>query len=70
MTYNFYDEYSIARNQFHNKQFPSEYLDDILVRLAYHSSAIEGNTISLIRFPKELHYVSCLKLKIIEVLLH
>lgn len=47
MTYNFYDEYSIARNQFHNQQFPSEYLDDILVRLAYHSSAIEGNTISL-----------------------
>ena len=40
MTYNFYDEYSIARNQFHNQQFPSEYLDDILVRLAYHSSAI------------------------------
>lgn len=26
---------------------PKEYLDDILVRLAHHSSAIEGNTISL-----------------------
>ena len=25
----------------------SEYLDDVLVRLAHHSSAIEGNTISL-----------------------
>ncbi len=47
MNYGFYDEYSIARNQFHNRKFPMEYLDDILVRLAYHSSAIEGNTISL-----------------------
>src|SRR5699024_3877829 len=47
MTYNFYDEYSIARNQFHNQHFPSEYLDIILVRLAYHSSVIDGNTISL-----------------------
>ncbi|EOW1885535.1 Fic family protein [Enterococcus hirae] len=47
MTYHFYDEYSIARNQFYHQQFPSEYLDDILVRFAYHSSAIEGNTISL-----------------------
>jgi len=27
--------------------FTSEYLDDVLVRLAHHSSAIEGNTISL-----------------------
>lgn len=26
---------------------PEEYLQDILVRLAHHSSAIEGNTISL-----------------------
>lgn len=41
------DEYAIARNQFENQQFSSEYLDDILVRLAHHSSAIEGNTISL-----------------------
>jgi len=29
------------------QKFPEEYLDDILVRLAHHSSAIEGNTISL-----------------------
>lgn len=29
------------------KKLPKEYLDDILVRLAHHSSAIEGNTISL-----------------------
>ncbi|GAA0368602.1 Fic family protein [Bacillus horti] len=29
------------------RKFPNEYLDDILVRLAHHSSAIEGNTISL-----------------------
>src|SRR5699024_7472103 len=28
-------------------KLPKEYLDDILVRLAHHSSAIEGNTISL-----------------------
>lgn len=26
---------------------PHDYLDDVLVRMAYHSSAIEGNTISL-----------------------
>ena len=26
---------------------PREYIDDLLVRIAYHSSAIEGNTISL-----------------------
>ncbi|SER54138.1 Fic/DOC family protein [Isobaculum melis] len=26
---------------------PQEYLEDVLIRLAYHSSAIEGNTISL-----------------------
>ncbi|MDM5335807.1 Fic family protein [Fictibacillus enclensis] len=30
-----------------NKNLPKEYLDDVLVRLAHHSSAIEGNTISL-----------------------
>ena len=29
------------------KNITSEYLDDVLVRLAHHSSAIEGNTISL-----------------------
>ena len=29
------------------KTFTNEYLDDVLVRLAHHSSAIEGNTISL-----------------------
>lgn len=29
------------------RMLPKEYLDDILVRLAHHSSAIEGNTISL-----------------------
>lgn len=29
------------------KKLPKEYLDDILVRLAHHSSAIEGNTITL-----------------------
>ncbi|MDN6194534.1 MAG: Fic family protein [Alkalibacterium sp.] len=29
------------------QSFSKEYLDDILVRLAHHSSAIEGNTISL-----------------------
>lgn len=29
------------------RKFPNEYLDDVLVRLAHHSSAIEGNTISL-----------------------
>lgn len=29
------------------KKLPKEYLDDILVRLAHHSTAIEGNTISL-----------------------
>src|SRR5690625_5288619 len=29
------------------KKLPKEYLDDVLVRLAHHSSAIEGNTISL-----------------------
>lgn len=29
------------------KQFTNDYLDDLLVRLAHHSSAIEGNTISL-----------------------
>lgn len=28
-------------------KLPKEYLDDILVRMAHHSSAIEGNTISL-----------------------
>ncbi|OLF48892.1 hypothetical protein BU202_00995 [Streptococcus cuniculi] len=27
--------------------YKPDYLDDILVRMAYHSSAIEGNTISL-----------------------
>ncbi len=30
-----------------DKKITSDYLDDILVRLAYHSSAIEGNTITL-----------------------
>ncbi|MCR03557.1 Fic family protein, partial [Listeria monocytogenes] len=30
-----------------NPRFPKEYLQDVLVRLAHHSSAIEGNTISL-----------------------
>ncbi|EDN9701572.1 Fic family protein, partial [Listeria monocytogenes] len=30
-----------------NQRFPNEYLQDVLVRLAHHSSAIEGNTISL-----------------------
>lgn len=29
------------------RKFTNEYLDDVLVRLAHHSSAIEGNTISL-----------------------
>lgn len=29
------------------KKLPKEYSDDILVRLAHHSTAIEGNTISL-----------------------
>lgn len=29
------------------KKLPKEYLDDIMVRLAHHSTAIEGNTISL-----------------------
>lgn len=29
------------------KRLPKEYLDDILVRLAHHSSALEGNTITL-----------------------
>lgn len=29
------------------RAFPKEYLDDILVRLAHHSSALEGNTITL-----------------------
>jgi len=29
------------------KTLPREYLDDILVRLAHHSSALEGNTITL-----------------------
>lgn len=29
------------------KVFPIEYVDDILVRLAHHSSALEGNTITL-----------------------
>lgn len=29
------------------KNLPKEYLDDILVRLAHHSSALEGNTITL-----------------------
>ncbi len=28
-------------------QYSQDYLDDILVRMAYHSSGIEGNTISL-----------------------
>ena len=28
-------------------KFPQDYLDDILVRMAYHNSAIEGNTITL-----------------------
>ncbi|MCH5033957.1 Fic family protein, partial [Listeria monocytogenes] len=28
-----------------NPRFPKEYLQDVLVRLAHHSSAIEGNTI-------------------------
>lgn len=28
-------------------KLPPEYLDDVLIRLAHHSSAIEGNTISL-----------------------
>ncbi|HGL7697670.1 TPA: hypothetical protein ACKB0Z_002034, partial [Streptococcus pneumoniae] len=27
--------------------YAQDYLDDILVRMAYHSSGIEGNTISL-----------------------
>ena len=27
--------------------YPSQYLDDVLVRMSYHSSGIEGNTISL-----------------------
>ena len=27
--------------------YPQDYLDDILIRIAYHSSGIEGNTISL-----------------------
>ncbi|SJN43705.1 hypothetical protein FM115_10150 [Marinilactibacillus psychrotolerans 42ea] len=30
-------------------QLPSEYLDDLLVSLAHHSSGIEGNTITLER---------------------
>lgn len=30
------------------KRLPKEYLDDILVRLAHHSSALEGNTITLV----------------------
>ncbi|WP_193768842.1 Fic family protein [Metasolibacillus meyeri] len=29
------------------RKLPQEYLDDILVRLAHHSSALEGNTITL-----------------------
>lgn len=29
------------------KRLPQEYLDDVLVRLAHHSTALEGNTISL-----------------------
>lgn len=29
------------------QRFSQDYLDDILVRLAYHSAGIEGNTISL-----------------------
>jgi len=29
------------------QKITSEYLDDVLVRLAHHSSAIEGNTITL-----------------------
>lgn len=29
------------------KTYPKEYIDDILVRFAHHSSAIEGNTITL-----------------------
>lgn len=29
------------------KKLPKEYLDDTLVRLAHHSSALEGNTITL-----------------------
>lgn len=29
-------------------RFTGEYLDDVLVRLAHHSSAIEGNTLSLV----------------------
>ncbi|SDN47131.1 Fic family protein [Fictibacillus solisalsi] len=31
----------------HNQYLPKEYLNDVLVRLAHHSTAIEGNTISL-----------------------
>ena len=27
--------------------YKQDYLDDILIRMAYHSSGIEGNTISL-----------------------
>ena len=29
------------------KKLTPEYLDDVLIRLAHHSSAIEGNTITL-----------------------
>lgn len=36
----------IQMNEWLNR-FTSDYLDDILVRLAHHSTAIEGNTISL-----------------------
>ena len=35
------------RNQNSLENYTQEYLDDILVRIAHHSSAIEGNTISL-----------------------
>lgn len=29
------------------RKLPKEYLNDILIRLAHHSSALEGNTITL-----------------------
>lgn len=28
-------------------RYPQEYLDDVMVRFAYNSNAIEGNTLSL-----------------------
>ena len=40
-------DYALEKIKFKNKEYPEEYIDDILVRLAHHSTAIEGNTISL-----------------------